>query len=309
MPAPQIAFTTPASAPAWKRWLIYSAFARIVIFAIVAFATGRLVVMALKGMGVAGGGSSPMAHPLGTLAVQLIPAIVAYFFLVKLIERRRMSELEPRELLPLGAHGLLIGTVLISVVVGVLWLVGSYHVTGINPAVSWIPALLVVGFGAGIGEEIVTRGVLFRIVEEGLGTWGALIISALFFGAAHINNPGATLWSSAAIAIEAGLLLAMLYHVTRSLWVCMGMHAAWNVLQGSFYGVAVSGFESNGFLVSHMTGPEWLSGGAFGAEASVVALATCTTLTIVLLFIALRRHTIVKPSWTRRRLTATASAS
>ena len=66
---------------------------------------------------------------------------------------------------------------------------------------------------------------LFRIVEEGLGTWWALAISALLFGAIHIANPGATLWSSAAIAIEAGLLFGLLYHVTRSLPLCMGVHA------------------------------------------------------------------------------------
>lgn len=305
MPAPQIAFTTPADAPKWKRWFVYSPLARIVIFIIAAAIVGFLTRLVVSRLGLAGG-PSPMAHPLGTMLTQLIAPIAAYFVLVKLVERRRMAELAPRELLPLGALGLLIGAVLISVVVGVLWLAGSYHVTGTNADVNVLPAILVVGLGAGIGEEIVTRGVLFRVVEEGLGTWGALIISALFFGFAHMNNPGATVWSSAAIAIEAGLLLGMLYHVTRSLWVCMGMHAAWNVLQGSLYGVAVSGFESHGWLQSNLTGPEWLSGGSFGAEASVVALMTCSVMTAILLFMALRRHTIVKPAWVRRRL---ASAS
>lgn len=91
------------------------------------------------------------------------------------------------------------------------------------------------GLGAGIGEEILFRGVLFRIVEEGLGTWAALLVSALFFGAVHLGNPGATLWSSATIAIEAGLLFGLLYHVTRSLYLCMGVHAAWNFMQGTVY--------------------------------------------------------------------------
>ena len=97
-------------------------------------------------------------------------------------------------------------------------------------------------------------------------------LAALFFGAAHIFNPGATLWSSAAIAIEAGLLLAMIYHVTRSLWACIGLHAAWNIMQGTLYGIPVSGSKADGWLVSMRTGPDWLSGGVFGAEASVVAL-------------------------------------
>jgi len=157
----------------------------------------------------------------------------------------------------------------------------------------------VVGLGAGIGEEIMFRGVLFRIVEEGLGTWWALAISALLFGALHIANPGATLWSSAAIAIEAGLLFGLLYHVTRSLAICMGVHAAWNFAQGTIYGIPVSGARADGWLVSTRSGPDWLSGGVFGAEASVVALGLCTLCSLGLLVVALRRGSIVPPRWRR----------
>ena len=132
----------------------------------------------------------------------------------------------------------------------------------------------------------------------------SLAISAVFFGAAHIANPAATLWSSAAIAIEAGILLALVYHVTRSLWACAGLHAAWNIMQGTVYGIPVSGTHADGFLVSTRTGPDWLSGGAFGAEASVVALACGVAVSAVLLVIALRRGSIVAPSWRRRAVSA-----
>ncbi len=151
-----------------------------------------------------------------------------------------------------------------------------------------LPALLVVGLGAGIGEEIMFRGVLFRIVEEGAGTWAALVVSALFFGAVHIGNPGATVWSSAAIAIEAGLLFGLIYHLTRSLPLCMGLHASWNFMQGTVYGIPVSGTTADGWLVSQRSGPDWLSGGFFGAEASVVALALCTLVSVALWLIAIR---------------------
>jgi membrane protease YdiL (CAAX protease family) len=210
-----------------------------------------------------------------------------------------MRELSPRDIPTFGVAGFVTGAVLFSVVVGVLWLAGSYHVIGTDPQLDWLPGVLVAGVGAGIGEEIIARGVIFRIVEEGLGTWWALLISAAFFGAAHIFNPGATLWSSAAIAIEAGLLLAMIYHVTRSLWACIGLHAAWNIMQGTVYGIPVSGGASKGWLVSSRTGPDWLSGGVFGAEASVVALAACSLLTLALLIVALRRGSIVAPAWRR----------
>jgi hypothetical protein len=128
-----------------------------------------------------------------------------------------------------------------------------------------------------------------------------LVISALFFGAAHLANPAATLWSSAAIAISAGMLLALVYAITRSLWACIGLHAAWNIMQGTVYGIPVSGTKANGWLVSYRTGPDWLSGGAFGAETSVVALALGLMLSLILLVIALRHHSLVPPAWRRSR--------
>jgi hypothetical protein len=72
-------------------------------------------------------------------------------------------------------------------------------------------------------------------------------------------------------------------------------------MQGTVYGIPVSGGKVDGWLVSYRTGPVWLSGGPFGAEASVVALTVCLTLSAILLAIALRRHAIVPPHWRRVR--------
>lgn len=85
----------------------------------------------------------------------------------------------------------------------------------------------------------------------------------------------------------------MLYHVTRSLTLCMGVHGAWNFMQGTVYGIPVSGTTADGWLVSTRTGPDWLSGGVFGAEASVVALGLCSLATLALIVLALRRRSIL----------------
>ena len=293
MQTASLAFATPPNVPSWQRWLVFSAVARVVFFAAMLFAAGFMIHVVLGLAGWTPKTASPIQLALVTLSLQLLPALIAYLVLVKLIERRRMREFAMATLPTFGITGLATGAALFSIVVGVLWLLGVYHVTGINPNVNWLPQLLVAGIGAGIGEEIVMRGVLFRIVEEGCGTWIAVAVSALFFGGAHIFNPGATLWSSAAIAIEAGVMLALLYHVTRSLWACMGLHASWNIMQGTVYGIPVSGGAADGWLVSYRTGPAWLSGGAFGAEASVVALLVCSLFTAVLVTVALRRGSIV----------------
>jgi membrane protease YdiL (CAAX protease family) len=288
-----VAFTTPPEAPRWKRWLLFSPLARIVIFVLMFMALSFATGAPLHALGWLGKDASSTAHGLAQFLMRAVPALLAYLLLVRFVERRAITELAPRKLLPDGALGTAAGLLLFSAVVGALYLFGSYHVTGTNPNADWVSALLMVGLGAGIGEEIMFRGVLFRIVEEGMGTWAALIVSALFFGAVHLGNPGATLWSSAAIAIEAGLLFGMLYHVTRSLPLCMGLHAAWNFTQGTIYGIPVSGTSADGWLVSTRSGPDWLSGGVFGAEASVVALAIGLLCTLGLLVIALRRGSIV----------------
>ena len=292
-----IAFTTPPDAPRLRRWLL-SPPGRIAIF--LAWLVGLMVMLRFGLLALGMGRDTPaLQQNLAQFVARALVPLAAYLILVKLIERRALVELAPRSLLPQGLLGVLGGLLLFSAVVAVLWLAGSYHVSAIQPHAPWLGALLVVGLGAGIGEEILFRGALFRIVEEGLGTWWALGISALLFGAIHLANPGATLWSSAAIAIEAGLLFGMVYHVTRSLAACMGLHAAWNFAQGTIYGIPVSGTAAGGWLVSTRSGPDWLSGGAFGAEASVVALALCSLGTLGLLAVARRRRSIVPPAWRR----------
>lgn len=299
MQAAPLAFVTPPAAPGWQRWLVFSAGARIVLFAALLLGSGVLIRGAVVALGWTAGSASALLHALASLSLQLAPALIGYLLVVTLIERRRARELSLRALPCWGLAGLLAGALLFSAIVGVLWLLGSYHVSGTHAQVDWLPQVLVAGVGAGVGEEIVARGVLFRMLEEGLGSGWALAVSALVFGGAHAFNPGATLWSSAAIAIEAGLMLGLLYHVTRSLWACIGLHAAWNIMQGTLYGIPVSGLPVRGWLISQRSGPGWLSGGAFGAEASVVALLLCSAFTLVLLRVAQRRGSLVP--WRRQR--------
>jgi membrane protease YdiL (CAAX protease family) len=287
---------TFASQPAlsrWQRWLVVSPLARIVFFVAMLAAFSYAYGSLLHIVGWNSKGAAPLARALVELGYRALPALLAYVLVVRLIERRRLTELAPGQLLPYLLAGIVGGVLLFSAVFGLLWLLGSYQIIGSNPQAAWLPALLTLGLGAGIGEEIIARGVLFRIVEEGLGTWWALAISALLFGAPHIFNPGATLWSSAAIAIEAGLMFGLLFHLTRSLWPCLGLHAAWNFTQGTVYGISVSGAHADGWLVTARRGPDWLSGGGFGAEASVIAVLVCSAVSIVLLAIALRRGSIV----------------
>ena len=243
---------------------------------------------------------------LGAL-VACVLGWVAYRAYVKLVERRRGIEFGAQGALRELGSGLVIGTALFSATVGVLAALGLYSVQGWrDPAVLVAP--LAMSVGAAVIEELLFRGVIFRIIEASLGTWIALVISAALFGLVHLGNPNATWLAAAAISLEAGIMLAAAYVLTRRLWLPIGIHAAWNFTQGGIFSVAVSGGKTDGLLVATLGGPSWLSGGEFGAEASVVAMLLCTALGAWLLVLAARRGHFVAPFWKRASQAAPAAA-
>lgn len=235
---------------------------------------------------------------LGAL-VACVLGWVAYRAYVKLIERRRGIEFGAQGALREFGSGLVIGAALFSATIGALAALGLYTVQGWRDPVVMI-APLAMSMGAAVIEELLFRGAIFRIIETSLGTWIALVISAALFGLVHLGNPNATWLAAAAISLEAGVMLAAAYVLTRRLWLPIGIHAAWNFTQGGIFSVAVSGGKTDGLLVANLSGPSWLSGGEFGAEASVVAMFWCTALGVWLLVLAARRGNFVAPFWKRR---------
>jgi uncharacterized protein len=242
-------------------------------------------------------GVSTYGELLFTLLV--VPAAFAtYWGYVRLVERRPVAELAPAGAPKEFGLGLLFGTGLFTVTIGILWGAGFYHITGTNGWFMLVESMSM-AIMSGFIEELITRGIIFRIIEDSVGTWIALAVSALMFGSMHLGNPNATLTSAAAIALEAGLLLGACYIVTRRLWLAIGVHLAWNFTQGGIFGVAVSGTTPHGILQSTLTGPEILSGGAFGAEASVVAVVVCVTGFVFVIVRARRKGQIIQPFWAR----------
>jgi membrane protease YdiL (CAAX protease family) len=260
----------------------------------------KAVGVVIRGLGLKP--ASPVGFELFT-ALFVPASAAAYIALVRWLERRQVSELAgPRAGQEL-AVGLGAGAATFGLTIGVIAALGGYSVDGVGPA-SVLSAHMAMAVESGFVEELVTRGVIFRLLEEWLGTWAALAISAALFGLGHIRNPHATVWSAVAIAVEAGTLLAAAYMLTRRLWLAIGFHAAWNYTQGAIFGVAVSGHTMQGLLHGQMRGPAWLSGGEFGAEASVVAVVVCTSIAAWMLRRAVLAKGVVAPFWRRRALPA-----
>lgn len=229
-------------------------------------------------------------------------AVVTYAWMVRWSERRA-----PVEVAAIGAtagigRGLLIGVGMFAAVIGSIAVLGGYRVDGFGSAAGPVGLF---GFmaAAAVTEELLFRGILFRIVEERTGTWTALVLSGVVFGLSHLFNPHASLWGAIAIAIEAGAMLAAAYAATRTLWVPIGLHFGWNFAAAGIFGTEVSGNgKPEGLLNGVTSGPTLLSGGEFGPEASLYAVAAGVVLTIVFLWLARRRGRMVAP----RRRTARA---
>jgi hypothetical protein len=200
--------------------------------------------------------------------------------------------------------GLGIGFVAFTLVTAIAGAFGVYRIVGEGDFSQFLPALLLSAIFPAISEEMLFRGVLFRWIEEFGGSWAALLVTAAIFGAAHLANPNASMIAAVGIAFEAGILLGAAYMLTRNLWLAMGIHAAWNFTQGEIYDLPVSGTDVHGILVARLSGPQLLSGGSFGLEASVIAMVVATSFGLWLLFLAIRKGELVKPWWVRPRLTS-----
>lgn len=192
-----------------------------------------------------------------------------------------------------GGHllmGLAFGAAYISLVTGIMWLCGccSFKQLGWEWTAQ-IKAFLMF-FGVAVGEEIIFRGVLFKWIDKRWGLWVALIVSGLVFGFVHLTNDNATIWSSLAISIEAGLLLGAAYKWSGSLWLPIGIHWAWNYTQGNIFGFAVSGTDAGGTLLQVVPdGPDIITGGAFGAEASIISVVLGLVLTALFVWTYLKK--------------------
>ena len=289
--------TEPNTPPNSKVWRVVHFPLVLLVIAIAMLTLGGLAVN-LIARAVDGGNPSGV-DLLGRLLSAAMIALV-YWLFVRFVERRgTVVEFGWNGWLRELGAGWLGGFALFTAVIAVIALLGGYRVLGTNPA-SVLLVPMVVTLCTGVTEEILLRGIFFRLMERLFGSWIALVLSAALFGAAHLGNPNATFFAGFAIALEAGVMLAALYMVTRRLWAAIGLHAAWNFAQGAVYGVAVSGFAQEGLLRPQMLGPELLTGGAFGAEASLPAIVIDTLFGIVLLVVAYRRGNFVAPMWARR---------
>ena len=294
------AITVADGRPLWRR---------IVDYPLVAMIIGVFLYFVVVGLSAFLG--TQLLPPIPGLTQNMqfeIVCAVLLLLLYKLVIRH-LGE-ERRDDLRLGgalrplAIGLGAGVAVFSFIVLVAAVLGVYHLTGEGDSSDLLPQLIMSAIFPAISEEMLFRGILFRWIEEFGGSWVALLVTSAFFGAAHLANPHASAIAAVGSAFEAGVMLGAAYMLTRSLWLPMGIHAAWNFTQGELFDIPVSGTPVHGLLTARLSGPPLLTGNGFGLEASPIAIIVATIFGLWLLWLAVRHGELMKPHWVRRRISA-----
>jgi membrane protease YdiL (CAAX protease family) len=223
-----------------------------------------------------------------------VAAVAVYWAVMRFVARRPMQEIAGRRA---GIQALLGGGIgLAFVLVSALLIAafGGYSFTWSSS--DFLPVVLTVAavsLGGAVTEELIFRGLVLQAVERLWGSRAALAITALLFGGLHLANPGATAWSSLAIAIEAGVLLGAAFLWRRNIWFVVGLHFTWNATEG-LLGIPVSGHVTASLLTTDVSGPVLLTGGDFGLEASIVPVTVSVLLAIPMLVRAHRQGALVR---------------
>jgi uncharacterized protein len=279
----------------FKRIVSHPAFLLVVGFLLIALAMA--IPQIVGGILSPGPGRTDVVDLLINVAAT-VSVVIVYWLFLRFIDRKPNRDLELKGAAGEWGIGAGLGAGAMALTIGVIALLGGYRVTGHNgPEV--LIGVLSMALVSGITEEILLRGIVFRLMERWLGSITALAFSAALFGVLHISNPNSSWLAAFAIAIEAGIMLGAIYMLTRRLWAAIGLHMAWNATQGGVFGVKVSGTDVPGLLTSEAPGSTLISGGAFGAEASIPAMIICTALGLYILWLAYRKGRFIHPSWAR----------
>ena len=275
----------------WLRRAAHFPVIRILLFTSGISASLQVVRLVADGLGQVLGAGWPSSA--ANLVLQILAVHVVYCGIVRLPEQRRATELALSGAARETGAGVLLGAGCLTVTVGLIAGLGYYRVEEIG---AWAAIATAFSMAAGSSyiEEVLFRGVIFRIAEEALG------ITVALFGLVHLGNPNASLYGAAAIGIEAGVLLGAAYVLTRRLWLVIGIHFGWNFIQAGVFGPNVSGIRVESLLRSELSGPELLSGGSLGVEGSLFAIVVYLLASLAILNRARRQDRFIQPFWRRQ---------
>lgn len=277
----------PVTPPDSKVWRVIHFPVGLAVCALGLLAAAALGIR-LLGLGLGSLSYLPGARYLvpliGAAAVGLV-----YVVFVRVVERRRdFEELDGAGWWAEAGLAFAAGLALCLSVFAAQAAAGALRIEGVVTPRGML-APIVTQVCTAICLELVLRGLFFRLTERLLGSWMALLASAALFGGG-VWLSGLPTNVALSAALQSGLLFAAVYIVTRRLWAAIGLHSGIFVAQVALY-------SADGFVVSRLAGPDGLTGGAGGADASLPGLAITAVAVAALLVTAVRRGRLVRPIW------------
>jgi membrane protease YdiL (CAAX protease family) len=231
-------------------------------------------------------------------ATNAVIILVTYYWLFKYYEKREITELSLKHALKESLSGILAGMLMISCTILALLTTGNYQVLSTNEKIALLIYPLTYQIFIGVTEEVLFRGIIYRITENYLGTRIALIISAVLFAVLHLTNEGANIVTMLFV-VAWGVMLAITFSLTRRLWFPIFFHAGWNFAM-IFYGTLVSGMDEflpYSLFQGELHGHELLTGGAFGPENSIITIIL-TLIVVIALYIGItKKGRLIEPYW------------
>ena len=259
----------------WLRalgWMVVLAVLAVLTFNVAADSVLRVAAWA-DGTHFTTRAAAPGGARLAAVIIASIAMLAAYGLAVRLGEGRSADELALAPLVPESIAGLAIGGAIMVAIIAALAIAGMVTIEAVP--VSHLSASLKETIQSAVVEETLMRLIIFRLLWRSFGVWPALGLAAVLFGALHLGNPDATLFSAVCLLAGEGVG-AGLYMLTGRPWLSIGMHAGWNFTQGWVFGSAVSGlggFAGGPLVTRPVQGvAPYLSGGGFGPESSLFAL-------------------------------------
>lgn len=146
------------------------------------------------------------------------------------------------------------------------------------PSAAWGAALwgaILSSMQAAIGEEVVFRAYLLPGLRTRWSDALAILAMSVMFAAPHllVATAGETPWPLfvAALALP-GMMLGWAYLRSGSLWLPIGIHFAWNFVQGDLLGLPGAAGPNQFGALTTLIGPAWLVGTDYGIEVGLLGL-------------------------------------
>ena len=201
---------------------------RIILGVILSFIVGFLILLVgefLMGLGFIGlfALGFPLIDSLELQLFSFVGILVATLFWARVIEKSPYQALGIRKERALKdfLKGWLIGGILLTSCVIIMYLFGALSFNGFNLSFNLVLrflVLMVLWSIQGSTEELLARGWMFSSISAKYNVYVGIILSSLFFGLLHLGNDGLSLMPIIDLVLF-GIMACLFMLKTNSLWM------------------------------------------------------------------------------------------